>query len=104
MYRVARDSAFLTALVEASRAGKRVVTFMEIQARFDEESNLDWSERLEAAGATVLYPTAGLKVHAKIALVVRREEGERRLYAFAGTGNFNEKTARTYADHGSAHI
>jgi polyphosphate kinase len=100
VYRVARDSAFLNALLEATAAGKKVVTFMELQARFDEESNLRWSDRLEAAGATVLYPTAGLKVHAKIALVVRRESQERKLYAYVGTGNFNEKTARVYADHG----
>ena len=100
VYRVARDSAILHALIEARAAGKKVVVFMEIQARFDEESNLDWAERLEAAGAEVIYPTAGLKVHAKIALVVRAEDGQRKLFAYVGTGNFNEKTARVYADHG----
>ena len=100
VYRVARDSLILNALIAAARAGKRVVTFMEIQARFDEEANLEWAERLEAAGATVIYPTVGLKVHAKLAMVVRREGDSRRRYAYVGTGNFNEKTARIYADHG----
>lgn len=100
VYRVARDSAVLTALVEAARAGKRVTVFLEVQARFDEESNLGWGERLEAAGVRTRYSMPGLKVHAKIALVARREDAGRRLYAFVGTGNFNEKTARTYTDHG----
>jgi len=74
--------------------------FFEVQARFDEESNLEWADRLEAAGARTLYSMKGLKVHAKLALVVRRRHGERRLAAYIGTGNFNEKTARAYADHG----
>jgi len=100
VYRVARDSTVLNALVRAARAGKRVTVFFEVQARFDEESNLDWADRLEAAGARTLYSRKGLKVHAKLALVVRRERGERRLSAYIGTGNFNEKTARVYADHG----
>jgi polyphosphate kinase len=100
VYRVARDSTVLNALVRAARAGKRVTVFFEVQARFDEESNLEWADRLEAAGATTLYSMKGLKVHAKIALVVRRQDGERHLAAYIGTGNFNEKTARVYADHG----
>lgn len=100
VYRVARDSTVLNALVRAAEAGKRVTVFFEVQARFDEESNLHWADRLEAAGAGTLYSLKGLKVHAKIALVVRRENGERHLSAYIGTGNFNEKTARVYADHG----
>lgn len=100
VYRVAGDSAVLTAILDAARAGKNVTTFMEVQARFDEESNLAWGDRLEAAGVRTLYSMRGLKVHAKIALVVRREETERKRYAFVGTGNFNEKTSRIYADHG----
>jgi len=100
VYRVARDSSVLSALIAAARNGKRVTVFMEVQARFDEESNLHWAERLEAAGVRTLYSMQGLKVHAKIALVVSREDGERRLYSYVGTGNFNEKTAKIYTDHG----
>ena len=100
VYRVARDSAILSALLEAARAGKRVVVFMEVQARFDEESNLGWADRMKEAGVETHFSMAGLKVHTKLAMVARREDGERRLYAYVGTGNFNEKTARVYADHG----
>lgn len=100
VYRAARDSAILNALIDAASKGKRVVTFLEIQARFDEESNLDWAERLEAAGAEVLLPRAGLKVHAKIALIVRKGGDGRRSFVYVGTGNFNEKSAKAYADHG----
>ena len=100
VYRVASDSAVLSALINAARAGKKVTVFLEVQARFDEESNLHWGERLEAAGVRTLYSMPGLKVHAKIALLSRREEGELRLYGYVGTGNFNEKTARVYTDHG----
>jgi polyphosphate kinase len=100
VYRVARDSSVLNALIAAAQNGKRVTVFMEVQARFDEESNLYWAERLEAAGVRTLYSMQGLKVHAKIALVAAREDGERRLYAYVGTGNFNEKTSRVYTDHG----
>ena len=100
VYRVASDSAVLRALLAAAEAGKRVTVFMEVQARFDEESNLEWADRLEAAGVRTLYSMRGLKVHAKIAMVVRREGDTVRRYGFLGTGNFNEKTARVYADHG----
>lgn len=100
VYRVASDSSVLHALIKAAEAGKRVTVFMEVQARFDEESNLEWADRLEAAGVRTLYSMQGLKVHAKIAMAVRREDEGRRLYCFVGTGNFNEKTARIYADHG----
>ena len=100
VYRVAKDSSVLNALIASARAGKRVTVFMEVQARFDEESNLYWAERLEAAGVRILYSMQGLKVHGKIALVVNREVSERRLYAYVSTGNFNEKTARVYTDHG----
>ncbi len=100
VYRVAGDSAILHALLAAAEAGKQVTVFMEVQARFDEESNLIWADRLEAAGVRTLYSIRGLKVHAKVAMVVRREGGAARRYGFLGTGNFNEKTARIYADHG----
>ena len=100
VYRVARDSNVLNALIAAAQSGKRVTVFMEVQARFDEESNLYWADRLEAAGVRTIYSMQGLKVHAKLALVVSREGDERRLYTYVGTGNFNEKTARIYTDHG----
>jgi polyphosphate kinase len=100
VYRVARDSSVLQALIRGAEAGKRVTVFMEVQARFDEESNLEWAKRLEAAGVRTLYSMRGLKVHAKIALVVRQEDEGLRRYAYVGTGNFNEKTAVIYADHG----
>ncbi|MEQ1856382.1 MAG: polyphosphate kinase 1 [Longimicrobiales bacterium] len=100
VYRVARDSNVLAALIAAAQNGKRVTVFMEVQARFDEESNLYWADRLEAAGVRTFYSMQGLKVHAKLALVVSREAGERRLYTYVGTGNFNEKTSRIYTDHG----
>ena len=101
LYRVAKDSAITKALIRAKKNGKKVVAFVEVKARFDEESNLYWAEQMEEAGITVLYSIEGMekyKVHAKIALVIRRE-GERRVrYAYLGTGNFNEKTARIYVD------
>jgi len=100
VYRVANDSSVLRCLIRAAEAGKKVTVFLEVQARFDEESNLHWGERLEAAGVRTLYSMQGLKVHAKIALLTRREGGELRRYGYVGTGNFNEKTAGVYADHG----
>jgi polyphosphate kinase len=101
VYRVARDSSVLNALIRAAEQGRKVTVFMEVQARFDEESNLHWAERLEAVGVRTLYSMKGLKVHAKVALVVKAATCEGpRLYAYVGTGNFNEKTAKVYADHG----
>lgn len=100
VYRVARDSSVLKALIRAAEAGKKVTVFMEVQARFDEESNLFWADRLKEAGVRTLFSMKGLKVHAKIAMIVRAESDGRRRYAYVGTGNFNEKTARIYADHG----
>ena len=100
VYRVAKDSSVLKALIKAAENGKRVTVFMEVQARFDEESNLHWADRLGAAGVRTLFSMKGLKVHAKIALVVSEELGARRLYSYVGTGNFNEKTAAAYTDHG----
>ena len=100
VYRVSRDSAVLKALLEAAERGKKVRVFVEVQARFDEASNLDWAERMEQAGIVTIYSIPGIKVHAKIALVARRAGGERHLYAYLGTGNFNEDTARFYTDLG----
>ena len=100
VYRVAKDSSVLSALIRAAENGKRVTVFMEVQARFDEESNLHWADRLAAAGVRTLFSMKGLKVHAKIALVVGTANGAPARYAYIGTGNFNEKTSRVYADHG----
>jgi polyphosphate kinase len=98
LYRVARDSAVAESLVRAAAAGKRVTAFVEIKARFDEESNLACAERLEHAGVRTFYSMPGLKVHAKLLMIVRREAGRKARYAYLGTGNFNEKTARLYSD------
>lgn len=101
VYRVTRDSKILGALLEAAERGKRVRVFVEVQARFDEASNLAWVERMERAGVVTHSNLPGLKVHAKVAMVVRRDEdGRPRRYAWLGTGNFNERTALFYADHG----
>lgn len=99
LYRLARDSAVARALIAAAEHGKRVTAFVEAKARFDEEANLLWAERLEAAGVRTLYSMPGLKVHAKLALIERAEAGALRRYAYLGTGNFNERTARVYTDH-----
>jgi polyphosphate kinase len=100
LYRVASDSAVARALIEAARRGVAVTVFVEVQARFDEQSNLEWADRMEEAGVRTLFGVRGLKVHGKIALVRRRERDRVRDYAYLATGNFNEKTARIYADHG----
>lgn len=98
LYRVASDSGIVRALLQAAQNGKRVTAFVEVKARFDEEPNLKWAEQMEKAGVRVLYSMPGLKVHAKLALVSRRKEGSPSLLAYLSTGNFNEKTARIYAD------
>ncbi|ASB47923.1 polyphosphate kinase 1 [Alkalitalea saponilacus] len=100
-YRVASNSAVVNALINAARNGKRVTVFVEVKARFDEENNLQMARLMEKAGVRIIYSLPGLKVHAKMALVIRRAGGVRkRSYAYLSTGNFNEKTARLYADHG----
>jgi polyphosphate kinase len=101
-YRVAPESGVVNALINAARNGKKVTVFVEVKARFDEESNLRFAQQMAAAGVNIIYSLPGLKVHAK-AIVVSRESGNRRgvrQYAFLSTGNFNERTAKTYADHG----
>ncbi|MFT5516999.1 MAG: polyphosphate kinase [Rhodothermales bacterium] len=100
LYRVARDSAIVGSLVAAAKSGTEVTAFVEPFARFDEENNLEAAERMKAAGVNVILGKTGVKVHAKLALVERRTGTENRLYAWLGTGNFNESTARIYADHG----
>lgn len=99
LYRVAEDSKVARALIHAAEQGKEVTAFVELKARFDEESNIFWAGEMENAGVRVLYSFPGLKVHAKICLVSRIESDQQVEYAYLGTGNFNEKTSRIYADH-----
>jgi polyphosphate kinase len=98
LYRVAEGSEVCGALLEALKRGKQVLVFVEVQARFDEGSNLVWGERLEQAGARVIYSYEGLKVHAKLCLVERRSARGLERFAYLGTGNFHERTARLYTD------
>jgi polyphosphate kinase len=99
-YRVARKSRILEALISAVRAGKQVSVFIEVKARFDEEANIKWGERLEKAGVSVHYSFPGVKVHAKLGLIRRMESKGPKLYAYLSTGNYHEETARVYADYG----
>ncbi len=100
LYRVASDSSVAKALLYAIEKGKKVFAFIETKARFDEESNINWGERLQEAGAKVRYSIPGIKVHTKLLLISRMEEGETKHFGYFGTGNFNEKTAKLYCDHG----
>lgn len=99
MYRVASDSKILNALLSAVRNGKKVIVFVELKARFDEENNIYWAKKLKDAGVKVLYSIPNLKVHAKIALVKTRKDGQEKFFGLLSTGNLNEKTAFVYADH-----
>ncbi len=100
LYRTNRNSQIMQSLIEAAERGKQVVAMVELKARFDEERNIEWAQRLEDVGVHVMYGVVGLKTHTKIALVMRRE-GERVVrYAHVGTGNYNEQTARIYEDVG----
>ncbi len=98
LYRSGTNSPIVKALVEASESGKQVTVMVELKARFDEENNLIWAKALEKAGAHVIYGIKGFKVHAKAALVTRREDGKVRQYAHLGTGNYNPSTAKIYTD------
>ncbi|MBW6459526.1 MAG: polyphosphate kinase 1 [Bacteroidales bacterium] len=97
-YRAARDSAAMNSLINAARNGKYVTVFMEIQARFDEEANIYWTRRLQEEGVKVIQTIPGFKVHAKLILIRRRENGENKLYANISTGNYNEATAKVFSD------
>lgn len=98
IYRVSRDSNICNALINAVKNGKKVTVIMELQARFDEENNIYWSNRLQEEGATVIFGVPGIKVHSKMFLITRREEGHLVNYAHVGTGNMNETTSRIYTD------
>ncbi|WP_294604801.1 RNA degradosome polyphosphate kinase [uncultured Bacteroides sp.] len=101
-YRVAENSAVINTLIAAAQNGKKVTVFVELKARFDEENNLATAEMMKASGINIIYSIPKLKVHAKVALVLRRDQEGKKLtsYAYISTGNFNEKTATLYADSG----
>ncbi|NLJ43075.1 MAG: polyphosphate kinase 1, partial [Bacteroidales bacterium] len=99
LYRLAANSSVINALMNAVRNGKKVTTVVELQARFDEEANILWGNKLMEEGVKVIYGVPGLKVHAKLCLITRSKNDIIQRYAAVGTGNFNEDTARVYTDH-----
>jgi len=99
-YRVSDHSVVVNSLIDAAENGKKVTVFVELKARFDEEANLKWANEMTKAGIRIIYSIPNLKVHAKLALVIRKKGSKNGDQAYLGTGNFNEKTARIYGDHG----
>jgi polyphosphate kinase len=99
LYRVAKNSNIVKALINAIKNGKQVTAVIELQARFDEEANIYWANKLQEEGATIIYGVPGLKVHSKLFLITRKEGGKINQYAHIGTGNFNGDTAKIYTDH-----
>jgi polyphosphate kinase len=100
LYRLAQNSNVVNALINAVKNGKLVTVVLELQARFDEENNINYANRLREEGARVVFGLQNLKVHAKLCLITQMEKGEKKRYAYVGTGNFNENTAHLYSDHG----
>lgn len=98
LYRVSSDSKVVNALMNAAQNGKKVTVVVELQARFDEQANINWSKKLQEYGVNVIFGVHGLKVHSKLTLIVRRENGKEKMYATIGTGNFHEGNARLYTD------
>ena len=99
IYRVAHNSMIGHSLISAAKNGKKVTVFIELKARFDEENNLNWAIKMKEAGVKIIYSIPGLKVHAKIAMIKRIENGRPKYYGLFSTGNFNENTAHIYTDH-----
>lgn len=99
IYRLARNSNIVNALINAVKNGKTVVAVLELQARFDEEANINWAKKMEDEGVHVVYGKAGVKIHSKMCLVLREEKGRHTYYAHLSTGNYHEGTAKIYCDH-----
>jgi polyphosphate kinase len=99
IYRVANDSVIINSIISAAKNGKKVTVFVELKARFDEANNLMWAAKMKEAGVKVIYSIPGLKVHAKVALIKRKENNRVKYYGLFSTGNFNENTSCLYTDH-----